>query len=176
MTAETLKTLCRIIAAHPTRRYWKELLPHRAALDGAEVVHPLAYSGDERALRYGDIVEFFEQARADGHQLGAIGSSDYHFMGLLGLVRTYVLADSLDPNDIMRALRERRTAALAPNGRAFGDETVLAELRREPPAEPPPHPYDSRHPLDAISRVLGLLGLLGLLLLRMKPPERNVQL
>ncbi len=159
------------IIAHPVRSYWDEVDPVVPLLDGAEVVHPSAYRS-RGGFRSSDMVEFYERARANGADLAAIGSSDFHFFALLGICRTYVDAPDVRPESLLAAIRAGRTATRHPDGRVFGDPAVIAAM--------PPFPDDSiyaaRSPLDALGRVLGLLGLLGLVVLGSIPGPRAASL
>lgn len=152
------------IAAHPTKRYWPALDGVRDALDGAEVVHPAAF-GDSEAFSWDDMVAFFER---DGQKpLTAVGSSDFHFFGTLGICRTEVLARERSKAAILSALREGATRVRAPDGRVFGRSTA---------AEPavgvaPPAGYAPLDTFDAIGRALGWLGVLGLMIFRFRAPS-----
>jgi hypothetical protein len=106
------------IAAHPLRSYWPAY--DEAAmlgLDGAEVLHPMAYAGDEFAAE----LRGFYGRRA----LTAIGSSDFHATGYPGFCRTYVLVREVTELAVLDALRERRTVAVDRDGRSFGDAGLI---------------------------------------------------
>ncbi len=92
------------IAAHPTRPFWPAYDARaREILDGAEICHPLIYL-DTRGKD--EIRRFFQATNA-----AAIGSSDYHGYGPMGLCRTYVFVTSADRN------RRHRRCARGPHGR-----------------------------------------------------------
>ena len=76
-------------------------------LDGAEVMHPIAWSGSE-GWRWDDRRDFDDRERAMGHKLTAIGSSDDRAFSVLGLARTLVFARSVDEAAVMDALRSGR--------------------------------------------------------------------
>jgi hypothetical protein len=162
------------IAAHPTKTFWPALLPVRGELDGAEVVHPIAYSSRGPAWRWDDMVTFYEEApRGPSGEPGllAVGSSDYHWGSVLGLCRTLLFVD--EPADhgapteqaVLAALRAKRTVVLAPDGRRFGDPALIAALEREP-YEPRASDYAYRGEgvLDRVASTLGWIGALGLVM------------
>ncbi len=121
------------IAAHPTRSAWARW-PDAALrkLDGSEVIQPVAIL-DTDAGR--EMREFHARARG-----AAIGSSDYHGMGPLGICRTYVLARDNSEAAILDAVRAGRTLPAGPEASAAPSALVM------------------------ISRVCGVLGLLLIVL------------
>jgi hypothetical protein len=147
------------IAAHPTKFYW---LGYDAAavskLDGAEVLHPLAY---ENARQYGELQEFYGRAR-----LAAIGDSDFHGLGPLGLCRTLVFATEDSERAIVEAVRARRTVVYDRDGRAYGDAGLIRLAAQDPRirelASAPAS--TSQGLLATLSRACGILGLLGVFL------------
>ena len=73
------------IAAHPVAQSWPAFdTEAMRTLDAAEVLQPIAYSSPAASDQ---VRQFYERRR-----LTAIGSSDYHGLGPLGLCRTYVFA------------------------------------------------------------------------------------
>lgn len=155
------------IAAHPVRRFWPTFEPVRDRLDGAEVMHPLVFGGASRSAgwRWEEIRQFYVKARADGHPLMAIGSSDYHFFSPLGVCRTLLFTRGQTEADVMEALRARRTVVYDPSGTPYGDPDMIALLERDPYATRV-QDYDDhgRGAGDWIVRVVGFLGLLGVVL------------
>ena len=145
------------IAAHATRQFWPAFdAAAMSRLDGAEICHPLVY-GNEAGQRS------LEEFAARGH-LAAIGSSDFHGLGRLGMCRTYVFATGTSAPAIVDAVRAHRTVVYAPGGRVYGDP-VLVQLANAHPdlrddAVTAPAPSVS----DLVSRAAGLLGLLGVVL------------
>lgn len=144
------------IAAHPvpgfTDGYDESAMQ---TLDGAEICHPTIYQrdGDQSAL------EKFA-ARAP---VAAIGSSDFHGLGQMGLCRTYVFATERTGQSILDAVRARRTVVFGRDGRAYGDPALVRLAAADPrlrSSEPP----DTRGGwMDWVSRVSGLIGLGGLI-------------
>lgn len=153
------------IAAHPVRHFWPALLPMRERFDAAEVMHPIAYSARGAEWQWADMVTFYEEA---GVPLAAIGSSDYHWMSVLGLCRTLVFVqEPVTERAVVDAIRERRTVTLDREGKAYGDAALVAAIRAEP-YEPRTSDYSYRGSGtgDRALRTLGWLGLVGVVLLR----------
>jgi hypothetical protein len=156
------------IAAHPVKRFWPTFDPVRDKLDGAEVMHPLVFSAQGRSgsgWRWGEMREFYTRAKTDGHDLMAIGSSDYHFFSPLGVCRTLVFAKGTDEAAVMEALRAKRTVVFDLDGTACGHPEMIELLRRDPYV-PKTQDYDYRGTgwPDKVLRTVGFLGLLGLVL------------
>lgn len=143
------------IAAHPFPVFWPAYDDAAVQrLDGAEICHPMVY-WPENAQRE------LEQFSARG-RFAAIGSSDYHGVGRLGLCRTYVFARDASAEAILEAVRARRTVVYGRGGSAYGEPELVKlaaahpHLRDTATIDPPPGA------LDWVSRGTGLLGLLGL--------------
>ncbi len=154
------------IAAHPLRQFWPGFSEaEKDQLDGSEICHPLLY-GDPTAR------PDFEQFR-EGHDLAAIGSSDFHGFGRIGECRTYVFATDNTASAILDAIRARRTVVYAPGGRTYGDPALAAliaaraDLRDIATSDPPASAF------DWISRVSGVMGLLGLVWTRRRYDHRQ---
>lgn len=170
-----------VFAAHPVERFWPKLTRVRALLDGSEVAHPFANPSARAASaasrgggwRASDLETFFEEgARADGHPLAAIASSDYHWGPGLGGVRTWLFVDG-EPSEtkVLAAIRARRTVVRTADGDLVGDPDLVRALVEDPlPAslEAPAEGYAAKSRGDAVLRILGLAGVLGLVLLRRK--------
>jgi hypothetical protein len=165
------------IAAHPVKHFQDALLPVRDRLDGAEVMHPLAYVDRGGDWSWKDMRAFYMDTPSD-HPLVAIGSSDYHWASVLGLVRTWVFVDPearLDEHAVLDALRARATVVPGPGGELFGDPELVQLLRAEPMpphTEPDDYGYRGRSTFDRVTRALGWLGLLVIVLFR-KRAERE---
>jgi hypothetical protein len=147
------------IAAHPVHQFWPGFnAAAMARLDGAEICHPVIY---ERA----DGQENLERFAARG-SVAAIGSSDFHGTGRMGLCRTYVFARDNTAGAILEALRAHRTVVYGLGGKAYGDPALIEltathpELRDVASADAVPGW------LDWISRVCGLIGCVGLVVTR----------
>jgi hypothetical protein len=144
------------IVAHPFSDFWPAYDPARLrGLDGAEICHPAIFGFDEGQ---GQLEQFATRA-----PMAAIGSSDFHGLGVMGLCRTYVFATDATEEAILTAVRAHRTVVFGKDGRAYGDPGLLPfadRLRDRAPAS------NSRGgPLDWVSRIAGIGGLAGLLFL-----------
>jgi hypothetical protein len=106
------------IAAHPISKFWPAFDEEAMrGLDGAEVVHPLIYV-HERAHR--EMAEFYARK-----SLIAMGDSDYHGLGAMGLCRTFVFAADQSEGAVMEALRAGHTVVYERDGRAHGDPALV---------------------------------------------------
>ena len=144
------------IAAHPTKGFWPGYdAEAMQMLDGAEVLHPLAY---ESAREYSELRDFY--GRTEG---AAIGDSDYHGLGTMGLCRTLVFARDDSERAILEAVRARRTVVYDRDGRAYGNAELIWAADKEPRIrELLAAPASQGGLLEAMSRVCGILGLAGL--------------
>jgi predicted metal-dependent phosphoesterase TrpH len=154
------------IAAHPVARYQPAFEAELDHLDAAEVMHPLAFGGrGDTSWRWGEMRDFYERARASGHPLTAVGSSDYHAGSPLGVCRTLLFASDDSEGAALDALRAGRTVVHDLEGKAYGDPALVAALEREPyPMRPQDYGYGGSGPADRAARGLGWLGLWGLIL------------
>ncbi|MGA7381372.1 MAG: hypothetical protein WBX03_11010, partial [Terriglobales bacterium] len=106
------------IAAHPLSKYWPAFDEEAMrGLDGAEVVHPIIYV---RAKARRDIPQFYARKR-----MTAMGDSDYHGVGPMGLCRTYVFAVDESESAVMEALRTGHTVVYEREGKAYGDPELV---------------------------------------------------
>ncbi len=149
------------IAAHPLAGSWPAFEAVLGKLDGAEVAQPTAFvsENDTAQLR-----QFYERA-----QVTAIGSSDYHGAGPLGVCRTFVFARSATEQGILEALRAGRTVVFD-RGRVFGDPALIRLAREDGRLTEPPAPPPGRRLLAALSRTCGLLGLIGIVFFGFRAP------
>ena len=137
------------IAAHPLASNWKAFEgPAMHKLDGTEVVQPVAFLRRDYTANLRD---FYGRTKA-----AAIGSSDYHGMGPLGLCRTWVFARDASPAAVLEAIRERRTVVID-RGRAFGDMNLARAAGDRLWEEPP-----GRGRMGWLSGVCGVAGLAGM--------------
>ena len=140
------------IAAHPTSGFWPAFDAEALRkLDGTEIGQPVAFHDRESSDQ---IREFYRRTGA-----AAIGSSDWHGMGPLGLCRTFVFAKDDTEASILEAIRARRTVVID-RGRTFGNVELATlagdRLQQPPPASGLPH---------RVSAICGVLGLFGIALL-----------
>lgn len=157
------------IAAHPVRHFWPELLPMREHFDAAEVMHPIAYSS-RGEWSWPDMLTFYDEANPP---LAAIGSSDYHWMSVLGLCRTLVFVhDPATEREVVDAIRERRTVTIDLKGKAHGASNLVDALTIDPYVpRTSDYAYRGSSMADRILRILGLLGVAGMIFLRARKPE-----
>jgi predicted metal-dependent phosphoesterase TrpH len=146
------------IAAHPLAQFWPAYDARAMSkLDAAEVLHPIAY---RRRQAYSELKQFYSRAR-----LTAIGDSDFHGLGPMGLCRTWVFAREDSERSILEALRERRTVVFDREGNAFGDPDLIDLARQDIRFTPLRSSPTERGWLAGASRIAGLLGLLGIFLI-----------
>src|SRR5262249_23301228 len=106
------------IAAHPRPEFWPAYdalaMPR---LDSAEICHPMIFSMPDVQR---ELVEFAARGRA-----AAIGSSDFHGIGPMGMCRTFVFAREATEQAILDAVREHRTIVYGLPDRPFGDPALV---------------------------------------------------
>jgi predicted metal-dependent phosphoesterase TrpH len=163
------------IAAHPVRHFWPALLPVRAQFDAAEVNHPIAYGSGPSEWRWSDMVKFYDESP---RPLAAIGSSDYHWMSVLGLCRTLVFVNEPVTQDaVVDAIRERRTVTIDHLGVAHGNPELIGALAKEPYVpRTADYAYRGSGWSDRILRSLGWLGVVGVILLRARKRPSSLAL
>lgn len=161
------------IAAHPVRHFWPTLLPAREKFDAAEVMHPIAFSERGGDWSWNDMVTFYDDAKAP---IAAIGSSDYHWMSVLGLCRTLVFVrEPATESAVVDAIREKRTVTIDLDGKSYGDPVLVEALRAEPYVpRTSDYAYHGSSHGDRTLRTIGWLGLLGVVLLRARKPGAPV--
>lgn len=143
-----------VIAAHPVGRFWQGSDALIAALDGAEVAHPLTES---YAPGRAELTAFFTRARALNADIAPIGSSDFHMVAPLGVCRTYVFAEAVSAGGVLDALRAGRTVAQDQNGVLYGDPALTSLLEGTLAAAPAP-------PVRPLASLLAAIVLLGFLI------------
>ena len=143
------------IAPHPSGRYLDRYRPVLAAIDGAEVCHPVIWQVRTAGT---ELERFFAATTAM-----PIGSSDFHFLRSPGLCRTFIFARDATVPAVMDALRARRTVVFGPNGKVFGEPALVA-LAQSVGAREDAVAYarDRAGILEWISRGTMVCGLLGL--------------
>ena len=156
------------IAAHPDTDFWEgyDALA-MARLDGSEICHPSVLVPE--FIWREDVQSEYERFAARG-SVAAIGSSDFHGLGPIGLCRTYVFVTDVSERGILDAVRARRTVVYGRDRRPYGD-AALVELAAQAGAFRDREPFrQSAGWLDWISRIGGVLGLAGVIL-RFGRPE-----
>ncbi len=146
-----------VIAAHPRKKFWP---PYDDAalgkLDGSEVQHPLIYA---TRAGYPEILAFYERTHA-----AAIGDSDYHGLGPMGVCRTYVFAQENSAAAVLEAIRARHTVVLDRDGRTYGDPELIQLVQENPEFAQLNASYDWSNPgwMARVSALFGILGIIGL--------------
>jgi hypothetical protein len=112
------------IAAHPMHGFDGYDTDALAELDGVEVAHRDALSS--AMSRQFD--EFYQRALARNPQIAAIGSSDFHTTGPMGLCRTYLLVRERSEAGVMDAIRDGRTVARCESSGMRGRPDLVALL------------------------------------------------
>ena len=137
------------IAAHPMVEAWAAYDDATARrLDGAEVMQPFVDVAPERA---GELRQFWQRSGA-----AAIGSSDWHGLGPLGLHRTYLFVREASAAGVFEAIRARRTVVLD-GDRAYGDPALVGFAPQLPRAPAWPSP---------VGGAITIVGLAALVVLR----------
>lgn len=93
------------IAAHPTRGFDGYDPAALADLDGVEVAHRDALSS-VMSLQF---EKFYQRALVQNPEVAAIGSSDFHTSGPMGLCRTHLLVRERSEAGVIDAIRDGRT-------------------------------------------------------------------
>ena len=149
------------IAAHPTRAYAAGFDDRAVAqLDGAEAAHPEMHMRPEAAQ---DLADFRDRATRLHPGIAAIGSSDFHLTGPLGVTRTYVIAREYSEAGVLDAIRRGQTVAADAAGDLYGEPALVSRVRahveRHVPGRPP------MSPLSRAALAMTWAGLLGMVLL-----------
>jgi hypothetical protein len=152
------------VAAHPVKFFWKSIDPVATDFDGAEVMHPIAWSFGRSGWRWSEMRDWWLRVRdereKEGRPFAAIGSSDAHFGATLGMDRTFVFARDDGPESILEALRAGRTVVWDLEGNAYGDRALIEALAHDPLPTKDRHAYRPEGTLDRVTGVLGFLGVL----------------
>jgi len=112
------------IAAHPMHGFDGYDPEALAELDGVE----FAYRDDAPSATSQEYEEFYQRALRSNPQIAAIGSSDFHTSGPLGLCRTYLLVRERTEAGIMDAIRDGRTVGRCQDSRMRGRPDLVARL------------------------------------------------
>jgi predicted metal-dependent phosphoesterase TrpH len=122
------------IAGHPMHGFAGYDPVALADLDGVEVAHrdglPLAMSRQYE--------EFYQRTLARNPQIAAIGSSDFHTSGPLGLCRTYLLVRERSEGGVLDAIRAGRTVGRCESSRLRGRPELVRLLEPHRDALAPP--------------------------------------
>lgn len=151
------------ILAHPSGGTFRRRLTDEGlrAVDGVEIAHPeREMSNDARR----DFPKIYDRAIALNPRVAAIGSSDFHYFGPVGICRTYVFVRERTADGVLEALRAGRTAACDGRGRVYGPPgftSLVADRCRQDQSSPP----DGDTAASRAGTVLAWAGLLALVVL-----------
>ena len=145
------------IAAHPIRAFAEGYDEAALAeLDGVEAAHR-----DSMVARIGPQFEaFYQRAAALNPDVAAIGSSDFHTSGPMGLCRTYLLVRERSEAGVLEAIRDGRTVGRCERSRMRGRPELVRMLEPYQDALAPPDETVAQH----LAMVLVWLSLLALAL------------
>jgi predicted metal-dependent phosphoesterase TrpH len=144
------------IAAHPMHGFAGYDEAALAELDGVEVAHR-----DSVASTIGpQYEEFYQRALARNPEVAAIGSSDFHTSGPMGLCRTYLLVRERSEAGVLDAIRDGRTVGRCESSRLRGRPELVRLLEPHRDALAPPDETVAQH----LAMVLVWLSLLALAL------------
>ena len=135
------------IAAHPSAGSWPAFdAAAMQQLDASEVLQPAVFGSDSATA---ELRAFFTRK-----PMAAIASTDWHGLGPPGLCRTWLFVHSNSEEEVLRAIRERRTVVYD-RGDYFGRpelvKLAMSEGRLREKAK------ESRW--GAVSRILGMLAI-----------------
>jgi hypothetical protein len=102
--------------------------------------------------------------------MAAIGSSDFHGWGRMGMCRTYVFARDDSAEAILEALRAHRTVVYGLEGRAYGDPSLVRLAAQHGRLGEGVESGGRVGRLDWLGRVCGVFGLLGLVVSGKRQP------
>ena len=127
------------ILAHPSGDAFRRSVTDEGlrAVDGIEVAHPSKETSRETRT---DLLDTYQRTKALNPRVAAIGSSDFHVFGPLGLCRTYLFVRERSAAGVLEAIRAGRTAACDGRGRAGGPPelaSAIADRCREDALAPP---------------------------------------
>jgi hypothetical protein len=140
------------IAAHPRTEFWPAYdAAAMQRLDGAEICHPMIYSLPDVQR---ELIEFAARGR-----VAAIGSSDFHGIGPMGMCRTFVFARDASEQAIIEAIRAHRTIVYGLPERPFGDPELVKLVEHDTRLRDRAVPDWRGGALDWINRIAALLAL-----------------
>jgi hypothetical protein len=135
------------IAAHPTSgarpAYDAAAMQH---LDASEVWQPTVFGSEQAA---GELHAFYARK-----PMAAIASTDWHGLGPPGLCRTWIFAHSNSEEEVLQAIRERRTVVFD-GGEYFGPPGLVKLAMSEARLREAPRPSG----WAVFSRIFGILGI-----------------
>jgi hypothetical protein len=139
------------IAAHPGPMFWEGFAPVMDRLDGTEVCHPAIHDIEEAQSAF--------EGFARRTSAAAIGSSDFHGLGRLGMCRTFLFVRENTASAVIDAIRAKRTVVYGRNGQAFGHPDLIRLAAADGRLPAAARPDYSPSWLDRVSQLLGIAGL-----------------
>ena len=135
------------IAAHPLHGF-AEGYDEAAltALDGLEAAHPDSLDPTITP----QFEEFYQRILARNPEVAAIGSSDFHMSGPLGLCRTYLFVKERSQAGVIDAIRDGRTVGRCNDERLRGRPELVRLLE--------PHRDALAPPRDDLLSLIAMLG------------------
>ena len=133
------------IAAHPMHGFDGYDPLALADLDGVEVAHRDALS----ATMGRQFEEFYQRTLGRKPEVAAIGSSDFHTSGPMGLCRTYLFVRERSEAGVIQAIRDGRTVGRCESGRVWGRPELVRLLEPYRDALAPPE--------ESLAQTLALL-------------------
>jgi len=151
------------ILAHPSGKQFRQRLTDEGlrSVDGVEVAHPARETSEDARK---DFPIVYHHALTLNPRVAAIGSSDFHYFGPIGVARTYVFVRERTADGVLEALRAGRTAACDGRGNVYGPPafaSAIAERCRADQSSPP----EGDTLASRAGTVLVWLGLVALVLL-----------
>ena len=130
------------IAAHPLHGFAEGYdAVALAELDGLEAAHPDSVD-PEIAPQF---EEFYQRALMQNPEVAAIGSSDFHTSGPMGLCRTYLLVRERSEAGVLDAIRDGRTVGRCESSRLRGRPELVRRLEPHRDALAPPDETVAQH-------------------------------
>lgn len=143
------------IAAHPLHGFAEGYDDATLAeLDGLEAAHPDRLDPRLRP----QFEEFYERTLAVNPGVAAIGSSDFHTNGPMGLCRTYLLVRERSEAGVLDAIRDGRTAGRCADGPLRGRPEIVKLLTPHLDVFAPPR----QNMLSRVALAVVWIALLGL--------------
>ena len=123
------------IAAHPRHGFAEGYdAVALAELDGLEAAHPDSSPSDIAP----EFEEFYQRTLTRNPDVAAIGSSDFHTTGPMGLCRTYLFVHERSEAGVIQAIRDGRTVGRCESGRLRGRPELVRLLEPYRDALAPP--------------------------------------
>jgi len=130
------------IAAHPLHGFAEGYdAIALAELDGLEAAHPDSIASTSAP----QFEEFYQRVLMRNPEVAAIGSSDFHTSGPMGLCRTYLLVRERSEAGVVDAIRDGRTVGRCESSRLRGRPELVRLLEPHRDALAPPDETVAQH-------------------------------